>query len=330
MNTPLENRIFSIESEGEFELLCLELYHAQYEFNPVYRQYCQLIGAAPERRSLSAPADIPFLPIGFFKTHRVTDTRYSERLKFRSSGTGNERKSTHYVASPDLYQRSFMQTFRQRFPPPEELCILGLLPSYLEQGESSLVYMVDRLIRASGHPQSGFFLHDLEELVQNLNSLNKEGTPTLLFGVTYALLDLAEKYPMELNSTIVVETGGMKGRRKEITRQELHHRLKEAFRLNHIYSEYGMTELLSQAYTDGTYRFYPPPWMRVLIRETQDPLTLIGEGRTGGVNLIDLANAYSCPFIETQDLGKSYEDGSFEILGRFDHSDVRGCNLLVS
>lgn len=330
MSAPRETPIWNLQSEDEFATLCEQAYHAQFEYNPVYRRYAELLGRKTRVGALSLPEGIPFLPISFFKSHRVADDRFPVERRFYSSGTSGSERSTHHLVSTEVYEQSFRLAFTHRFGKPEELCILGLLPSYLEQGDSSLVYMVQRLITVSGHPKSGFWLYDLKGLSELLRNLVRDAVPTVLFGVTYALLDFAEQYPMPLEAIKIIETGGMKGRRKEITRMELHRRLKEAFHTDRVYSEYGMTELLSQAYTDGSERFYPPPWMRVYIRETNDPFSFVGYGRTGGINIIDLANRYSCPFLETQDLGKVYEDGSFEVLGRFDHSDVRGCNLMLS
>lgn len=323
----MQDRIWEPGTEDGFLQLCRELYERQFRLNPVYRSYCSHLGRYGV--TLESLSELVYLPISFFKTHAVLDASQGARLTFHSSGTTGSERSSHQIASPELYERSFLQSFKRSFGDPSRCCILGLLPSYLEKGDSSLVYMVDRLIRLSGDSRSGFWLYDLSGLARLLEELKREGKPVVLFGVTFALLDFAEQHPMDLSGMHIVETGGMKGRRREITRQELHAALKEAFHLDRVYSEYGMTELLSQAYTRGGERFYPPPWMRITTREVQDPFTQAAEGRTGGINVIDLANMYSCPFIETQDLGRAYPDGSFEILGRFDHSDVRGCNLLV-
>ncbi|MEL6304419.1 MAG: acyl transferase, partial [Bacteroidota bacterium] len=248
---------------------------------------------------------------------------------FESSGTTGSVTSKHFVTNISLYQESFRRAFRQFYGDPKDLCILALLPSYLERTGSSLVFMVDDLINSSAHPLSGFYLHDLKALQQKLMELEASQTPTLLIGVSFALLDLAEQFPTPLKHITIMETGGMKGKRKEMIREELHQELRNAFQVQHIHSEYGMTELLSQGYSKGNGIFETPPWMKVLIRDPEDPLSLQANGKSGGVNVIDLANLHSCAFIATQDLGKVHSDGSFEIIGRFDHSDIRGCNLMA-
>ncbi len=311
----------------EFSSLALEVFRFQYQQNLTYRTFCQHLGLAPTH--VDAPNTIPFLPIQFFKTHRVSTGEFTPEIIFTSSGTTGQIPSKHFVADKALYQRSFFQTFQQFYGRPEEYCILALLPSYLEREGSSLVYMVDALIEASGHPESGFYLHEHELLAEKLQRLDSNGTPILLIGVSFALLDLIQKHSFQLKNTLVMETGGMKGRRREMIREELHRKLSNGFGVPHIHSEYGMTELLSQAYSTGGGRFQCPPWMKVLIRDPEDPLSLLPPGKTGGVNIIDLANMNSCSFIATQDLGKLFPDGSFEILGRFDHSDLRGCNLMA-
>lgn len=252
-------------------------------------------------------------------------------LVFESSGTSGTDPSFHHVADASLYQKSFSTAFHHFYGNPAKYCILALLPAYLERSGSSLVYMMDQLITESKHPQSGFYLNNLEELSLILQKRNEDRTPTLLVGVSFALLELAEKHPMILGeNSLVMETGGMKGRRKEMVRSELHEQLKMAFGLNTIHSEYGMTELNSQAYSKGDGIFQSPPWMKVVVRDPNDPLSLLPAGQSGGINIIDLANLNSCSFIATADLGKVFEDGSFEVLGRFDHSDIRGCNLLLA
>ena len=327
MDTTIIERIFSISDPSEFEDLALEVFRFQYSHNPVYGSYCDHLGKSPSK--VSQLFDIPFLPISFFKTHRVLSTKKTPKTIFESSGTTQSTTSKHYVPHLDLYEESFLKGFTTFYGPIEEYCILALLPSYLEREGSSLIYMVNELISRSGHPHSGFYLNNLEELHQKLRELEQKGTKTLLIGVSFALLDLAEQYPLPLKHTIIMETGGMKGRRKELIREELHAILKKAFDVPKIHSEYGMTELLSQAYSKGDGLFRTPPWMKVLTRDTEDPLGIQTIGKTGGVNVIDLANVYSCSFIATQDLGKTFADGSFEILGRFDSSDIRGCNLMV-
>ena len=275
--------------------------------------------------------EIPFMPVEFFKSHRIIREGMKAEVIFESSGTTLSTPSQHHVADAALYRESFTRGFRKFYGAPEDLCILALLPSYLERRGSSLVYMMDQLISMSKHPQSGFYLDNLEELSFILQKRKLDGHPTLLLGVSFALLDLAEAYPLELPKNItIMETGGMKGRRKEMVRSELHQALQVAFGFNKIHSEYGMTELLSQAYSYGDGVFRCPPWMDMLVRDPNDPLSLLDDGSPGGINIIDLANLYSCSFIATSDLGRHYGDGTFEILGRFDHSDIRGCNLLVS
>lgn len=321
--------IFKIKDEQTFRAGALEVFHFQAKHCPVYRDYLAALKVDPAQ--IIEPEEIPFLPIEFFKSHTVLAEGRQAEIIFESSGTSGSEPSRHHVADAGLYRESLLRSFYSFFGSPEELCILALLPSYLERETSSLVYMMDHLIRWSGHPDSGFYLDQLGELSAILQKRNNDGHPTLLVGVSFALLDLAEQHPMELwNHICVMETGGMKGRRKEMVRSELHQQLKEAFGLDAVHSEYGMTELLSQAYSEGEGVFLSPPWMKVLIRDPNDPLTLLPHGKSGGINIIDLANVYSCSFVATGDLGKVQEDGSFEVLGRYDHSDIRGCNLLVS
>ena len=312
---------------NNFEARALEIFRYQAQQNFVYSKYLRLLGV--DAAGVSKLAQIPFLPIELFKQHQIIPNDKSAALVFESSGTTGTTSSKHYVAEPTLYEKSFTATFTSFFGTPMDMCILALLPSYLERGNSSLVYMVDHLIKMSGHPDSGFFLHNMDDLARVLQQQAANGQPTMLIGVTYALLDLAEQYPMPLGNTMILETGGMKGRRKELTRTELHEILKEAFQVPKIFSEYGMTELLSQAYTDGTELFTPPDWMKVYTRDPYDPLSLLTTGSTGGINVIDLANIYSCPFIATGDLGKVLPDGRFSVLGRLDSSDIRGCNLML-
>ena len=324
-NTELEEKVFSIDNEKQFGSIALGVYHFQFANNPLYRAYCGAVHRTPE--TVLSIEDIPFLPIAFFKTHAVMTTDFKPALLFRSSGTTGMVTSAHYVRKPALYERSFRLCFERFYGSPAGYCVLGLLPSYLERGQSSLVYMVDRLIRDSGHRQSGFYLHDLKRLAATLDELEAEGQKVLLIGVTYALLDFARRYPRILKNTVVMETGGMKGRQKEMTRPELYAELRDGFGLEAVHSEYGMTELLSQAYAvNGEFR--SPPWMKVLLRDETDPFALRTKG-TGAVNIIDLANIYSCSFIATEDIGRMAGDGSFEILGRMDHSDIRGCSLLA-
>ncbi len=320
---------FRIGDENTFRELALKVFRYQAVETDVYAAYLKQLGRDPQKVQLLE--EIPFLPVEFFKTHRVICRGREPELVFESSGTSEMTPSLHPVADASLYRQSFTEGFRRFYGDPGRYCILALLPSYLERKGSSLVYMAEHLIRLSGHPDSGFYLDDLEGLSSVLGRRNSDRHPTLLVGVSFALLDLAERYPMALGSNIqLMETGGMKGRRKELVREELHGILKEAFGLGQVHSEYGMTELLSQAYSAGGGIFRTPPWMRVMARDASDPLTVHPRGGSGGLNIIDLANLHSCSFIATGDLGNVYEDGSFEVLGRFDHAEVRGCNLLVS
>jgi len=309
------------------EQLVLETFRFQAVENPVYRQYLELLGCDPA--DIAAIADIPFLPIEFFKSHRVVTGPGTETRIFQSSGTTGANTSKHYILNDEIYIDSLESGFRKFFGEPTDYCFLALLPSYLERQNSSLVFMVEHLIKLSGHPMSGFYLHNREELAKNLESLEKSGQKTILIGVTFALLDLAEQFPMPLKNTMVVETGGMKGRREELTRKELHDILKKAFRLESVCSEYGMTELLSQAWSTGNGIYRTPPWMKILIRDPYDLFRRMPDGKSGGLDVIDLANQFSCSFIQTQDLGRLHLDGSFEVLGRFDNSELRGCNLMV-
>ncbi|MDX1955510.1 MAG: acyl transferase [Chitinophagaceae bacterium] len=316
------DKIFDLDPDG-FQGLALDIFRYQYERNPIYRSYCAQIGRSPD--DIREIKQIPFLPISFFKTHRVVTSEFTPELVFQSSGTTGMTRSTHHVKAASFYETSYTRGFESTYGPVSGKRIMGLLPSYLEQGDSSLVYMVQGLIRDSGHPESGFFLNDHERLKDTL----QKGGPTILIGVTYALLDFAGRFSFPLKETIVMETGGMKGRREELTRMEVHERLKQAFSLEKIHSEYGMTELLSQAYSQGEGIFACPPWMRVLLREEEDPLTVKKNPGNGVLNIIDLANLYSCSFIATEDAGRLRQDGTFEVLGRMDNSDIRGCSLLA-
>ncbi|MBT8188023.1 MAG: acyl transferase, partial [Croceitalea sp.] len=301
--------------------------HFQYIKNPVYREFCNRLKI--DTAAVKDVNQIPYLPIEFFKTKRVVSGQNSPQAVFSSSGTTGSTSSKHYVADSKLYEMSFRKTFELFYGSITDYCVLALLPSYLERSGSSLIYMVNDLIFKSKHPDSGFYLDNLVALKSKIEQQEKRGQKTLLIGVSFALLDFIESFDLSLWHTIVMETGGMKGRRKELIRNELHQLLKKAFGTKTIHSEYGMTELLSQAYSQGEGIFECPPWMRVSTRDTEDPLSRQEFGKTGGINVIDLANVYSCAFIATQDLGKVYTDGSFEVLGRFDHSDIRGCNLMA-
>lgn len=319
--------IIQIQSKKEFHKVTMKVYRFQYENNLVYRQFCDLLQKTPNE--VKTVQDIPFLPIEFFKSKEVLSSKAPIQTTFASSGTTGMITSKHHVTDLAFYEESFRRGFAYFYGNIEDYVVLALLPSYLERDGSSLIYMANDFINQSTHPESGFYLHNYEELAETLIKLDSEGKNILLMGVTYALLDLIEMQSFNLNNTIVMETGGMKGKRKEMIREELHDLLTKGFGVNKIHSEYGMTELLSQGYSLGDGIFQCPPWMDILIRDPEDPFTLLEEGKTGGVNIIDLANINSCSFIATQDLGKKYSDGTFEILGRFDNSDIRGCNLMV-
>ena len=328
MDPALNQDIFQITDHSTFRETALKVFYYQSAYNPVYREY--LSGMKIDPADIQELEEIPFLPVEFFKTHMVLCEGMTPEVNFESSGTTRQTPARHHIADTALYTQSFTEGFNHFYGAPENYCILALLPSYLERSESSLVYMMQHLIELSGHPDSGFYLDNFDDLTDVLRKRNADLYPTLLVGVSFALLDLAEHSPMKLEDHItIMETGGMKGRRKELIRSELHNQLKEAFTVATIHSEYGMTELLSQGYSSGKGLFRTPPWMKVFVRDPNDPLTLLPTGQTGGINIIDLANLYSCSFIATGDLGKVYKDGSFEVLGRYDHSDIRGCNLLV-
>ncbi len=317
-----------------FEPLALELFRYQYEQNDIYRKYCNAIHVDPV--AVQALKQIPFLPIQFFKSKIVVAGSFEPQVIFESSGTTGSVNSKHFLRSAAIYEESFLKGFEMFYGNVKDLCVIGLLPSYLERQSSSLVYMVNELIKRSGNAASGFYLYNHEQLHETLlqNEANKQ--PTLLIGVTYALLDFAAKYKMDLRNTIVMETGGMKGRREEMTRLDVHNNLKERLGSDMIHSEYGMTELLSQAYSSGNGIFTCPPWMRIVLRAEDDPFEIIlpedvAKNFSGGVvNIIDLANMHSCSFIATDDIGKLYTDGTFEILGRLDNSDIRGCGLMIT
>jgi hypothetical protein len=323
----LISKIFTIESEDSFLEISLEVFRFQYHNNPVYQAFCDYLHVNPNQ--VEHYTQIPFLPVEFFRNKKIVSGNKAVQTVFSSSGTTGNASSFHHVCDTALYEESFLNAFNRFYGPPSDFCILALLPSYLERNNSSLVYMADKLIALSGHEKSGFYLYDLHALNENLLQLREKGQKTILLGVTYAMLDLVAAYPISFPDLIVMETGGMKGRRREMIREELHDILCEGFGVAMIHSEYGMTELLSQAYSHGNGVFETPPWMRVLIRDSNDPLSLISSGKTGGINIIDLANLYSCAFIGVQDLGRLLPGGGFEVLGRFDRSQMRGCNLLV-
>jgi phenylacetate-coenzyme A ligase PaaK-like adenylate-forming protein len=307
--------------------MALKVFRFQYENNLVYREFCDFLKTDVQK--VKTIQQIPFLPIQFFKSRSVVSNSNPIQTTFTSSGTTGLVTSQHLVTDVSIYEESYRKGFSQFYGNIEDYVVLALLPSYLEREGSSLIHMVDDLIQLSNHPESGFYLHNYDELIEKIIQLDQSGQNVILIGVTYALLDLIEKQSFQLENTIIMETGGMKGKRKEMIREELHQQLCNGFGVKSIHSEYGMTELLSQAYSLGEGIFECPSWMQISIRDTEDALSYVREGKTGGINVIDLANINSCSFIATQDLGKKYSNGSFEVLGRFDHSDIRGCNLMV-
>ena len=317
---------FTQTTSENFNTLALATFQKQLDKSSVYKAFCKALGK--DSGTINSWKEIPFLPISFFKTHRVCEDRPIVHT-FESSGTGGNR-SQHLVNDLSLYEQSFLPTFKKYLETPlEEVSILALLPSYLERNSSSLVYMVNKLL-PQAHGTSGFFLDNFDALHNQLVQNESKGLKTLLIGVSFALLDFSEEFPMLLKHTTIMETGGMKGRREELTRSELHAQLCQAFQVNVIHSEYGMTELFSQAYSKGKGIFECPPWMKVTCRDLQDPLSLLPNGKRGALNIIDLANQNSCAFIATEDLGIVHENGTFEILGRMNHAEIRGCNLLFS
>ncbi len=328
MEHKLKGRIFGIRNEKEFLALVFDIFHYQATHNPVYNEYLREINV--DIYKIDSLEKIPFLPISFFKSHDVLLNGKKAETNFYSSGTTGIQTSRHKVAELKLYEASFMNTFRLFYGNPRQYYILALLPSYHNNPGSSLLYMVSKLIKETQSPDSSFFPDNMEEMILRFRKLKeKNDRKIIIWGVSYALLDLAEKYEPRLQGALLIETGGMKGRRKELVKEELHQRLIEKLGIESVHSEYGMTELLSQAYSKGQGIFNTPPWMRIMIRDIYDPFCYTKENRTGGINIIDLANLYSCSFIETQDLGSNGKNGSFRVLGRFDSSDIRGCNLLL-
>ena len=319
--------IFTISSQKQFETIALKVFRYQYENNLVYQEFCDFLKV--DKRAVKSLLQIPFLPIQFFKSHTVVSNTNIIQETFASSGTTGMITSKHLVTDISLYEQSYRNAFSEFYGNIEDYTVLALLPSYLERNGSSLIYMVKDLIELSNNENSGFYLHNYDELISKLVELDNAGQNVILIGVTYALLDLIEKQKFQLKNTIIMETGGMKGKRKEMIREELHEILCTGFGVQNIHSEYGMTELLSQAYSLGKGIFECPPWMQILVRDTEDAMTYVSNGKTGGINVIDLANINSCSFIATQDLGKKQPNNSFEVLGRFDNSDIRGCNLMV-
>jgi len=320
-------QIFNIQTEAVFTKVALQVFKHQFTNNKVYRSFCDLLYVHPS--DVNSIEQIPFLPIQFFKSHKVISSLDETQETFTSSGTTGSVTSKHLVTDISIYEESYLKGFKHFYGDIEEYTVLALLPNYLERKGSSLVYMVDDLIQKSQKPASGFYLNNLDELANTLIRLDAANEKVLLIGVSFALLDLIEIQQFKLKNTIVMETGGMKGRRKELIRDELHTILKNGFGVDQIHSEYGMTELLSQGYSNGNGVFDCPPWMKILTRDTEDALAIQLAGKTGGINVIDLANYNSCSFIATQDLGKVHQNDSFEIIGRFDNSDIRGCNLMV-
>lgn len=325
--TAFKHQIFNPESAMHFNENALALFRYQYHNNVVYKQFVDALGVSVQQ--VYHESQIPFLPVQFFKSHRVVTGDFLPEAIFESSGTSSTVNSKHYVADVSLYEKSFSSGLELFYGKMSDYAVFALLPSYLERKNSSLVYMVEKMLLHSNRQLGGFYLNELDTLQKQLLEAQKKGLKIMLLGVTFALLEMAEKHSINIPEAIIIETGGMKGRRKEIVRSELHQKLCLGFGVSEIHSEYGMTELLSQAWSKGEGRFYTPPWMKVLIADANDPLAFLPEGRTGGINIIDLANIHSCAFIATQDLGRKYEDGSFEVQGRFDYSDIRGCSLLT-
>ncbi|MDR1757404.1 MAG: acyltransferase [Bacteroidales bacterium] len=316
-----------LSEETTFVKNALSVFRFQFHQNKIYRKYCQLLKIHPNK--IKCLEDIPFLPVSFFKTHRVTTTVFIPEKIFSSSGTTAANPALHHVKSLQIYEKSFTEGFRYFYGDPSNYVILALLPGYLEREGSSLIYMMQRLIAMTRHPDSGFYLHEHETLYHTLVKLKQQKQRTILFGVSFALLDFIASYSLAFPELILFETGGMKGRRQEMVKEELHHELCKAFNIKKVHSEYGMCELLSQAYSQGNNTFVPPPWMRLLLRDERDPLAHPSSLMQGAINIIDLANLYSCAFIATDDLGKRHANGSIEIMGRLDQTDIRGCNMLI-
>lgn len=322
----IENQIFDNLTDRKFSDLSLQIFKLQANHCNVYKEYIKLIGVNVE--SVEKISQIPFLPVEFFRDFKIAIGTFDPEIVFSSSSTSGLTPSKHYVKNLKLYEKSFLSSFNYFYGNPANYTFLSLLPSYLDRNGSSLVYMMNSLT-SIGQKESGFFLYDYEELYNRINQCKELKRKIILLGVSFALWDFAELFPIDLSGQIVIETGGMKGRKKEITRTELHNKLKSAFNLTTIHSEYGMTELLSQAYSSGNGIFSTPPWMKIFIRDNLDPKLLLEPGKTGVINVVDLANIHSCSFIATQDLGLLHTNNSFEVLGRADFSDIRGCSLMV-
>ena len=323
----LAEKIFDVSNEWQFNDLALEIFQFQFTNNPVYKSWCESLNRTPA--NVKHLNQVPFLPVEFFKNFSVKSWQGDPIITFSSSGTTGQITSQHQVADTYIYERSLTMGFQLEYGKPSDWIIIGLLPAYLERPGSSLVYMTEILIRESGQRESGFYLNNYEELAHLLKRLKEDNRKVWLIGVSFALLDLAEKQPEVWEKLVVVETGGMKGRRKEMIRTDLHETIQSNWQIPRLHSEYGMTELFSQAWMNDSGRFHTPPWMKVMIRETDDPFSYAENGKTGGINVVDFANLDSCAFISTSDLGKKFDDETFDVLGRFDHSDVRGCNLMV-
>jgi len=328
MISPDQQQVFSISNEQQFAETALQVFRFQAENCTVYREF--ITNLKVDINAVDSVEKIPFLPISFFKSHEILSSGDKVQVTFTSSGTTGMINSRHLVTDVSWYEESFRRAFDLFYGNIRNYCVLALLPSYLEREGSSLIYMAEDLVKRSENPDSGFYLYNHDDLFNQLKNQRQAQMPTLLIGVTFALLDFVEQYSVNFPELIVIETGGMKGRRKEMIREELHQTLCKGFGVTTIHSEYGMTELLSQAYSNGNGIFNCPPWMKIITRDTNDPITLLDNDKTGGINVIDLANINSCSFIATQDLGKVYQNGSFEVLGRFDNSDIRGCNLLIA
>jgi len=325
--TAFKHSIFNLQSPYEFNEIAVGLFRYQYRKNKIYNRFVDSLGL--NESLVYHPEQIPFLPVSFFKTHKVVTGDFAEEFVFESSGTTGAETSKHFVIDSGIYEQSFIRSLQQFYGDLSQYVIFALLPSYLERQNSSLIYMVERMLLKSNRKFGGFYLDEMGKLKDQMLEAQDQGMKIMLFGVTYALLGMAEKFPVCIPDAVIIETGGMKGRRKELTRMELHEKLCTGFGVEKIHSEYGMTELLSQAWSAGDGIFRCPPWMKVVIVDTNDPLCILETGQTGGINIIDLANFHSCSFIATQDLGRVFDDGSFEVLGRFDNSDIRGCSLLV-
>jgi len=323
----MQKEIFKVQTEEHFDKMALYIFRYQAKNNSIYQHFLSYLNIDIEK--IQSVNQIPFLPIQFFKSHKILSSKERIQEIFLSSATSGAIQSKHYVCNLKLYEKSYLEGFKYFYGAIENYTVLALLPNYLERKGSSLIYMVNDLIAKSKSRDSGFYLRNISELSEKLIQLDKQNKKVLLIGVSFALLDLLDFKRFNLKNTIIMETGGMKGQRKEMIRNELHENLCSGFGVSKIHSEYGMTELLSQAYSKGNGIFETPPWMQVMTRDTEDALTILPTGKTGGLNVIDLANINSCSFIATQDLGKTHSNGTFEILGRFDNSDIRGCNLMI-